>query len=589
MKFFKTFFVLICVAVLNVVFCFNYTLCSDLIQRSENNLRTSKNAEKFAKNYIETSLKRYAVYKYKNDKILCEPYRVSKNDWLYKIFRKKGEISEKDFPLFINIFKTVNPGINDIDAIRPGQIILIPLKKIHDNDFRETSPGVVDVPMIEFASIPEVVKPFITRHRVKKGETISQLLDSVFLNKDGTINAEGMRALKLSNPDIKDVNLIYAGSIVNIPSASLDSQPWFQKSSHILNKTANKSNSDQKNHSDLKSNSNQKRNSDQKDKKIIKPKQSKTITKNNQDRINYKYTLSKVLEKYASVVDGRLIHTGRFYFPRINKPDIVLDLKSHPVIELANGGKILISPDRRNSNMLFRTIGKFWKNLKVITLTEAVDYLSMKEPENNANQLKIEKTKPGKEVNRETKNNRKQPVVQDMATFKVINLNAKKEILPPGHEAALKKILGFTRFQYTPDEKVSLSFNSISLNVKLGKIYSKARPDVLVDFGTIYGYALDIIRKKGYHIISFPPKDRFLTSLSKLFIDLAMSVTMDPVFVSAETNREITINGLYIAGNMIKSHIGGLLITGYPLGKETMSFLNQKNIKILCYTKVKRK
>ena len=218
----------------------------------------------------------------------------------------------------------------------------------------------------------------------------------------------------------------------------------------------------------------------------------------------------------------------------------------------------------------------------MITLAEAVDYLNMKEPGTSINQLKTGKRKSGGKIDRKKKINKKNSA-QDMATFKVMNLNAKKEILPFGHEAALKKILGFTRFQYTPDEKVSLSFNSISLNVKLGKISSKARSDILVDFGTIYGYALDIIRKKGFNVISFPPKDKFIISLSKLFTDLGMSVTMNPVFVSAETNREITINGLYIAGNMIKSHINGLLITDQLPGKETMSFLNQKNIKILLF------
>ena len=30
--------------------------------------------------------------------ILCDPYIVKKNDWIYKLFRQKGEISQKDFP-----------------------------------------------------------------------------------------------------------------------------------------------------------------------------------------------------------------------------------------------------------------------------------------------------------------------------------------------------------------------------------------------------------------------------------------------------------------------------------------------------------
>ena len=41
---------------------------------------------------VKTSYKRYSIIKYKGEDILCEPYKVNKNDWLYKILRKKGEI-----------------------------------------------------------------------------------------------------------------------------------------------------------------------------------------------------------------------------------------------------------------------------------------------------------------------------------------------------------------------------------------------------------------------------------------------------------------------------------------------------------------
>ena len=80
MKFVKTFFILISLSVLNAVFCFNYTFCSTLIQktenhpraknnlRAENNSGTSKNTEKLTKNYLETSLKRYGIYQYKKIK-----------------------------------------------------------------------------------------------------------------------------------------------------------------------------------------------------------------------------------------------------------------------------------------------------------------------------------------------------------------------------------------------------------------------------------------------------------------------------------------------------------------------------------------
>ena len=65
--------------------------------------------------------------------ILCDPYVVKKDDWLYKLFRQKGEIANKDFPEFLRIFKRINPHIHDIDKIRAGQHIIIPLKKLPPN------------------------------------------------------------------------------------------------------------------------------------------------------------------------------------------------------------------------------------------------------------------------------------------------------------------------------------------------------------------------------------------------------------------------------------------------------------------------
>ena len=45
----------------------------------------------------------YKSYVVQNDRgvdILCDPYVVQKDDYVWKLFREKGEISEKDFPEF---------------------------------------------------------------------------------------------------------------------------------------------------------------------------------------------------------------------------------------------------------------------------------------------------------------------------------------------------------------------------------------------------------------------------------------------------------------------------------------------------------
>jgi hypothetical protein len=99
---------------------------------------------------IKTSYKQYSVIAYQGRDVLCEPYVVRKNDWLYKIFRQKGEISEPDFPFFISIFKQINPHIRNVDAIETGTRIFIPLKIADKQDYAVDKDGKVKIPVVEF-------------------------------------------------------------------------------------------------------------------------------------------------------------------------------------------------------------------------------------------------------------------------------------------------------------------------------------------------------------------------------------------------------------------------------------------------------
>ncbi|GEM_PF-458934 len=531
MKNFKAFYMLLCIVLCSCAFCF------DLCHASDNTVKPQ-----VYENALKTSVQRYVVYPYKKDKILCEPYRVSKDDWLYKIFREKGEISENDFPLFINIFKSINPGINDIDAIRPGQRILIPLKKIHKNDFKETKSGVIDVPVIEFAHVPETLQPFMERYKIKKGDTVSKLLNTVFLNKDGTLNTIGIHAFKLVNPNIKNVNIIYAGSFINIPIASICLQPWFRSSSITADimQLKDKKARDKKKIEKISGT----------DKKARTIDIQKNITKS-------RYSLYGILKAYAAMVKGKPLQTGKFYFPGKNNQDFILDLKTTPVIELANGGKILIVPDKKTGDALSSVISVFWKDLKVLTVSGAVYNLKKHNPMFNDKYFKV--NVPGN---------------------KLLRLAPGEVILPVNNESAVKKLLGLTDFHYIPDSQISLSMGDVHFNVSLGRIHKKGMADILVDFGTIYGYAIDLIKAKGFKFISFSPKRTFMASLVKLFTDLGMTITRNPVFVSTRTKEAITIHGLYVTGN-----VQNMLISEREMDNNIIAFLNRKKIKLLYLNK----
>jgi hypothetical protein len=120
---------------------------------------------------LKTAYKTYTVGTWQGIDILCEPYQVKKNDWIYKIFKKKGSLSGIDFPLFLNIFKHLNPHIPNPNNIRPGQQISIPLKKIDPRDSPSGSKARVIVPILQMSELAKKIDidSFTQQHQVKAG------------------------------------------------------------------------------------------------------------------------------------------------------------------------------------------------------------------------------------------------------------------------------------------------------------------------------------------------------------------------------------------------------------------------------------
>ena len=120
----------------------------------------------------------YRTYVVKYDRgwdILCDAYIVQKNDWVYKIFRQKGEISANDFQEFLSIFERLNPHIRDIDRIRPHQNILIPLKKLEPGTLPGQSSGVVTIPFVSISKLSEYIGAYSETYTVKKGDSLEQI------------------------------------------------------------------------------------------------------------------------------------------------------------------------------------------------------------------------------------------------------------------------------------------------------------------------------------------------------------------------------------------------------------------------------
>lgn len=165
--------------------------------------------------------KEYRVEALQGEEILCDPYVVQKDDWVLRLFRQRGEIAHEDFPRFLRLFEMLNPEVDDIDTIFPGQEVLIPLRILPPGSFEGQESGVVTVPVITISNFPEVVAAHSTRYRVRYGDWISRLIAERFGEVGSASYERGMELFKKLNPEIDNINFIRAGQVIRLPDPEI--------------------------------------------------------------------------------------------------------------------------------------------------------------------------------------------------------------------------------------------------------------------------------------------------------------------------------------------------------------------------------
>ncbi|NWH05965.1 hypothetical protein [Desulfobacter latus] len=445
----------------------------------------------FSATGVKTSLKKYVLFPYNDRVYLCEPYLVQKDDWLYKIFRRKGEISASDFPLFLNIFKKINPKIGNIDAISSGSRILIPLKQVDKNSYEENSDGTVAVPVLTFSTqiTPATLSRHTHKHEVKSGDTVSELLSKEFLTSRGNVSKVGEKTMVHLNPDIKDLNRIYQGASITIPEPSILSQPWFNEFIAMGNEIAPPA-------------------------EVVPT----DIPEEKQTAFHTSKPISMAaladLKRYTQLIQGRLMHQGKLFFPpgsQADKPKFI-DLSKTPVITDSTGKKtVLLGSDTTEASLnrdLVAAMKVYWQDLQFKKLSDLL------------NAKRRFSTQTMKDV-------------------------------PNSQDALITIVLAATSYSYEPQVSFPVSLNNINITVSLGRItHDDHGPDILINSGNVYGKALDILKNQEYRILNLPLDLSYEDVCTRLFSRLGYQVWKDPSFNTERKVKEIP--GVYVEKGMEK-------------------------------------
>ena len=569
--------------------------------------------------YMITLSRVYAAFFYKSyiiryDRgwnILCDPYVVKKDDWVFKLFREKGEISNTDFPEFLRIFKRLNPHIHDIDRIRPGQHIVIPLKKVDQDELPEQSSGVVSIPYLTNVTMPDDATKNSTDYQVKKGDCVSILISQRYGNYGTPSYQEGEKMFRLMNPQIENLNLIYAGQVIRLPNPknqnpSQPPQPPIDTGA--IQKTPERD----------------------------RPDSSVAFDENvplSSGVNNGEEPSDSPLSKVASVLDAKLFNKGNYYLPRPGQEDYKVDLSQTPFIKLEDGKRVFFTSGDENQDSEIKILKSFWEDVVIVNVApddplEKVFDTVFGSLEGNVIKHRLSFSDHGVEVEvkgkwiiekpgengeairhlcitviDDLKERTPQPIIRYLDQNNIIikeiligkNINEPKSnasrfkitdknldiIDASDHETFVKDLLMAMGYQYSPNKNISFQYAGIQINAN-SNLATKGNDNIFyIDFGNFYGDAIHAIEKSGYSIIQIKDNNSLDDIIQILLGAMNASFIKDPTFLAAkrpaEYNTRLTIPGFL----MDHADMSMVLLTFAPLHHQVIQFLTDNDIRII--------
>jgi len=548
--------------------------------------------------------KSYVIRQDQGRDILCDTHLVQKNEWIFKLFRESGEISQADFGEFLNIFRRLNPDISDIDRIQWGQRIFIPLKKLSLDSLPGQQTGVVSIPFVTISALPELLKSYATQHLLQKGDTVSGLLSPTFGNIGTKTYREASQLFQVMNPTVSSFDRVKTGQPVWLPLATVMKEAWYAS---LFDDSGN----------------------------LVSGEYVPSTNRRSSPPLIQSAHLTS-LQKAAKLLEARVINRGAYYFPRPGMDDLELDLCRFPVLELSDRSRALIATPSSSSNPGFSesdiaAMKSFWKSLSIMTVDPAASAEEILEAyfksiSNNVSNNTVFFSDNGVKVsvrarwwlNQAGEKNSTSPaegkkvgfippmypdggnttlVLAYLAKHGIILREIKDEenetpaiakssvllpsIIPSAPpEALVSALMATLTLPFSPGIAISFPYGGIQIPAVSNLISTGKGRSVLVDFGTLYGEAIDAIINSGLDVVRITPQETHQDTIRKLLTATGHSYETNPTFAAAKTLGDF---GAYISiPGFLVSREGETkaLLSRVQLDRALIQFLNEKGIKI---------
>jgi len=552
--------------------------------------------------------KSYIVRHDRGKDILCDPYIVQKNDFVTKLFEQRGEISGKDFPRFLSIFRRLNPHIRNINRILPGQNILIPLKELNPDTLPGQTTGVVTIPFVTLSNVSDLLKTYSTTHKVKRGDSISRIVAREYGKYGSQQYRKGITLFKFLNPEIKNLNRIYLGQALSIPNLALQNQPWYKS---LFDDSGNLRNTVELND-------------------LMMTEENALETTGAPVKADLPMP---AFSKVASFLGAKLLTKGNYFFPQQEGGDVELDLARFPIMEFQDRTRLLFPQGNTIQRSDLEVIKSYWHSLKTVSasrgdsLEKVLDAVlaslygdKQREKllfsdhgvvvEVRSRWVFSESSRSGKTEKQicltpiiKPKERTPDSIVRYLARNNIIireeiaykkdttqiNLDkpisyASEDIIrieDSDQKTFVADLLIALGYRYAQECQITFPYAGIQIRAESNLVSRDNGKLLLIDFGDFYGEAILALEKAGFGIVQINDRDNFHAISKKLFGALDVSFTSDPTFFAVERsgkyNTSLMVPGCFLP----KTKTSKVLITTSSLHDDLIQFFREQDMAVI--------
>lgn len=258
-------------------------------------------------------------------------YTVREGDTLAKIIRSLPGSTDKNIAHNYRLLKELNPEIPDIEDLEVGQSIFLPGKSLthaQENDVEEMTAST--------ANVSSTAKKY---YKIKRGDTLYKIIRRELKTAEMNI-APMVRTIQAINPNIRNVNKIYAGTVIRLP----DKTVFVKTPEDIAPVTEEMATAEGKSLQPA---------------KIIEVKEKK--------RMPPEARLA-LLKQIIAQMNATMTTTGNYYLPIPKAGQVTIDCSIIPVIEFANGMTVFLDLENRAHTNLKKMITNYWKNFNLVNI-----------------------------------------------------------------------------------------------------------------------------------------------------------------------------------------------------------------------------